>query len=184
MGTTSLNQATESDLIQTLRKRFIDNGKRHALVRWEDVEKALLANKGMIKAIMAMEGTGGEPDVIGSEGGRIIFCDCSRESPAGRRSYCYDRQALDGRKSAKPENNVIDAAAEMGIELLDEEGYRRLQSLGDFDTKTQSWILTPRDVRDKGGALFGDRRYGRVFIYHNGADSFFGSRGFRGLVRL
>jgi hypothetical protein len=133
-----------------------------------------------------MEATGGEPDVIGFDNaaGQYVFCDCSPESPAGRRSLCYDRQALDSRKENRPTGSAVETAAAMGVELLDEVQYRRLQQLGEFDTKTSSWIVTPEDVRRLGGALFGDRRYGRVFVYHNGAQSYYAARGFRGLLRL
>jgi hypothetical protein len=133
-----------------------------------------------------MESSGGEPDVIGYDeaSGQFIFCDCSAESPGGRRSLCYDREALNSRKENKPAGNVADTAAEMGIELLDEEQYRKLQQLGEFDTKTSSWVVTPQEVRSLGGALFCDRRYGRVFVYHNGAQSYYAARGFRGLLRV
>ena len=133
-----------------------------------------------------MEATGGEPDVIGRDDGtgRYLFCDCSAESPAGRRSLCYDREALDARKDNKPEGSAIEAAAAMGIELLTEDQYRALQQLGEFDTKTSSWIATPGDVRALGGSLFCDRRYGRVFVYHNGAQSYYAARGFRGVLRV
>ena len=174
------------ELLRTLQARFEKNMKRHKGVAWADVQARLQGNAGALKSLGAMEETGGEPDVIGQDGktGQITFCDCSPESPAGRRSLCYDRQALDSRKENKPQDSALDMAAAMGIELLTEERYRELQQLGPFDAKTSSWLETPPGVRSLGGALFGDYRYGRVFVYHNGAPSYYAARGFRGLLRV
>jgi hypothetical protein len=159
---------------------------RHEGVAWEHVVARLEANGAALKALANMESSGGEPDVIGHDKatGAFIFCDCSAESPAGRRSLCFDREALESRKENRPDGNAVEAAAAMGIELLTEERYRELQRLGEFDVKTSSWIATPSDVRALGGALFCDRRYGRVFVYHNGAQSYYAARGFRGLLRV
>lgn len=170
----------------TLQARFIAHPHRHPAMTWEDVEARLLANPDKLAILEKMEETGGEPDVIefGERNGEIYFFDCSLESPAGRRSLCYDQSALDGRKENKPKNSVEMIAKEIGIEVLNEEEYRNLQMLDIFDTKTSSWIATPESVRKLGGALFGDRRYDRVFIYHNGADSYYAARGFRGKVRV
>lgn len=157
---------------------------RHDGLAWEKILKKLESTPVALKALSAMESTGGEPDVIGQDNGDFLFCDCSPESPLGRRSLCYDRDALDARKENKPGGSAVEAAVEMGIELLTEEQYRALQQLEAFDTKTSSWIATPQDVRTLGGALFCDRRYGRVFVYHNGAQSYYAARGFRGLLRV
>lgn len=175
-----------ADLIQVLKSRFEANMHRHEGIGWGEVEARLEGAPAALKTLAAMEATGGEPDVIGRDGkkGRFVFCDCSAESPAGRRSLCYDREALDARKEAKPEGSAVDRAAEMGIELLTEEQYRELQTLGEFDLRTSSWVKTPPDVRRLGGALFCDRRYGRVFVYHNGAQSYYAARGFRGLIHV
>lgn len=174
------------DLIQTLKSRFEKHVQRHKGVSWEKVQANLEASKAALRSLGAMELTGGEPDVIGHDkkSGQYIFCDCSSESPTGRRSLCYDRQALDSRKENKPKGSVADLAAEMGVELLSEQQYRALQELGNFDTKTSSWVATPDEVRSLGGALFCDRRYGMVFVYHNGAESYYAARGFRALVRV
>ena len=171
-------------LLQTLQDRFAQNPKRHQGVAWPEVEARLQAQPRALEALQAMEASGGEPDVIARDprSGRITFCDCAPESPAGRRSLCYDREALDTRKENKPQGSAAESAAAMGIELLTEEQYRALQQLGEFDLKTSSWIRTPADVRSLGGALFGDRRYGRVFVYHNGAQSYYAARGFRGSI--
>lgn len=171
-------------LMQILKDRFDNNMHRHKGLSWSDVMARLEDNPAALKTLQAMEESGGEPDVIGKDkkSGQITFCDCAMESPAGRRSLCYDRQALDTRKENKPTGNAIDTAAAMGIDLLTEEQYRNLQKLEDFDTKTSSWIQTPPDVRKLGGALFCDRRYGKVFVYHNGAQSYYAARGFRGLL--
>ena len=172
-------------LIQTLKARFEKNVGRHRGVAWSAVLARLDADAGALKTLHAMEASGGEPDVIGVErSGHVTFCDCSPESPAGRRSLCYDRDALDARKEAKPKGSAVDMAAEIGIDLLTEEQYRELQKLGEFDTKTSSWVETPPDVRSLGGSLFCDRRYGRVFVYHNGAQSYYAARGFRASLRV
>lgn len=159
---------------------------RHTGIVWSDVRTRVEGNPGALRSLQRMEATGGEPDVIGQDGGsgQYIFCDCSAESPSGRRSLCYDREALESRKEHKPESSAVEMAAAIGIDLLSEEQYRELQKLGDFDTKTSSWVRTPSDVRVLGGALFCDRRYGRVFVYHNGAQSYYAARGFRGSLRV
>jgi hypothetical protein len=178
-------QAREK-LLETLQRRFEVNTRRHEGIAWADVQARLEGNPGALKTLHEMEATGGEPDVIGRDDktGRLTFCDCSAESPSGRRSLCYDREALDARKEAKPRSSAVEMAEAMGVDLLTEEQYRDLQRLGEFDTKTSSWIRTPTDVRSLGGALFCDRRFGRVFVYHNGAQSYYASRGFRGLLRV
>lgn len=174
------------ELLQALQARFEQNMHRHAGMAWADVQARLESNAGALRSLQQMEATGGEPDVIGKakDSGHIIFCDCSPESPAGRRSTCYDAEARASRKEHKPQSSAVEMAAAMGIELLTEEQYRELQKLGEFDTKTSSWIETPADVRALGGALFCDRRYGKVFVYHNGAQSYYGARGFRGLLQV
>lgn len=176
----------KTQLLRSLQDRFVKNPHRHQEHRWEQVLARLEAAPAALRSLQAMESSGGEPDVIGHDeaSGQYIFCDCSAESPAGRRSLCYDGAALQARKENRPEDNVVDTCAAMGIELLDEEQYRRLQQLGEFDTKTSSWVATPEDVRTRGGALFCDRRYGKVFVYHNGAQSYYAARGFRGLLRV
>ena len=173
-------------LLHVLKDRFEKNMHRHAGVAWGEVQANLQANPAALKSLLEMEETGGEPDVIAhdSEAGQFAFCDCSVESPRHRRSLCYDGEALDSRKAHKPGNSAVDMAAAMGIELLTQEQYRSLQRLGEFDTKTSSWIRTPPEVRSLGGALFCDRRYGKVFVYHNGAQSYYAARGFRGLIRV
>lgn len=173
-------------LLQALQTRFGGNMGRHRDIAWADVMARLEASPGALAALRAMEATGGEPDVIGRDGaaGRIAFCDCAAETPTGRRSLCYDGAALDARKEAKPSGSAVDTAREMGIELLTEEQYGALQQLGEFDLKTSSWLLTPPDIRKGGGALYGDRRYGRVFTYHNGAQSYYAARGFRGTLTV
>lgn len=173
-------------LLETLHARFEQHSKRHPGLAWADVQARLEANPAKLWSLHEMERTGGEPDVVGRDGKtrEITFMDCAAQSPKGRRSICYDRAAQEGRKNAPPQNNALDMAAALGIELLTEEQYRALQELGEFDTSTSSWIVTPADVRERGGALFGDRRYGRVFIYHNGADSYYAARGFRGALRV
>jgi len=178
-------QARE-ELLPTLRARFEKNMHRHKGVAWAQVQARLEGNAAALRSLLAMEATGGEPDVIGrdKDTGHFAFCDCSAESPAGRRSVCYDRDALDARKEHKPQGSAVEAAAAMGVELLTEEQYRALQTLGEFDTKTSSWIRTPAELRSLGGALFCDRRYGMVFVYHNGAQSYYAARGFRGLLRV
>jgi hypothetical protein len=180
-------KAQERDeLLGALKTRFEKNMHRHKGIAWVEVEDKLKRNPGALKTLHGMEATGGEPDVIGqdSETGHLTFCDCSAESPIGRRSVCYDREALDSRKEHKPQSSAVEMAATMGIELLTEEQYRELQRLGEFDTKTSTWVKTPPDVRSLGGALFCDRRYGRVFLYHNGAESYYAARGFRGSLSV
>jgi hypothetical protein len=181
-----MTKPEQAELFEMLQERFEKNASRHHAIRWDDVQARIAGNQRALKTLHAMEATGGEPDVISKDerSGQIVFCDCSVQSPAGRRSLCYDRAALDARKANKPAGSAIEMAAEIGIELLTEEQYRALQDLGEFDTKTSSWIMTPPDVRSLGGALFGDRRFGRVFTYHNGADSYYAARGFRGLLRV
>lgn len=178
-------QAREQ-LLETLKRRFEKNTRRHEGIAWADVQARLEGNPAALKAVHEMEATGGEPDVIGQDDktGRVTFCDCCAETPSGRRSLCYDPEALDARKEHKPRGSAVETAATMGIDLLTEDEYRELQTLGEFDVKTSSWISTPTDIRSLGGALFCDRRYGRVFVYHNGAQSYYASRGFRGLLRV
>ena len=172
------------DLVETLKERFEKNMKRHEGIEWAKVEARLGAAK--LRVLGEMERTGGEPDVVAHDRktGEYVFIDCSAQSPSGRRSLCFDRAALNSRKEHKPKNSAMDLAASMGVELLTEEQYRELQTLGEFDTTTSSWIVTPPDVRKLGGALYCDRRFGRVFVYHNGAESYYAARGFRGLLRV
>ena len=173
------------DLIGTLQARFEKNMHRHRGIAWATVQAKLERNRNALRSLRAMEASGGEPDVIGdNKSGQITYCDCSAESPVGRRSLCYDKEALDSRKKDKPRGSAVEMASEMGIDLLTEEEYRQLQQLGELDTKTSSWIQTPPDVRSLGGALFCDRRYGKVFVYHNGAESYYAARGFRGRLRM
>jgi hypothetical protein len=174
------------ELLQTLTDRFEQNMPRHKGIAWTDVRARLDANPDALKTLHEMESTGGEPDVIGQDrkSGHVVFCDCSAESPKGRRSLCYDRKALDARKENKPKGSAVEMAAAMGIELLTEEEYRQLQTLGEFDLKTSSWIRTPPAIRSRGGAIFCDRRYDTVFTYHNGAESYYAARGFRGSLRV
>jgi len=181
-----LSPEKREELLGALKARFGRNMNRHKGLEWAQVQAKLEANVERLWSLNEMERTGGEPDVIGRDNktGEYVFCDCSAESPKGRRSICYDREALDSRKENKPENNAVDMAAAMGIELLTEEQYRALQKLGKFDTKTSSWVKTPSDIRSLGGALFCDRRYGTVFVYHNGAESYYAARAFRGLLRI
>ena len=173
-------------LIQTLKNRFEKNRRRHPDINWEKVQEKLESNADKLWTLNEMERTGGEPDVVGYDifTDQFIFFDCAEESPKGRRSICYDREGLESRKEFKPENNAIDMCNEMGVEILDEDQYRFLQTLGKFDLKTSSWIKTPDAVRKLGGALFMDYRFGRVFVYHNGAQSYYGARAFRGSVRV
>ena len=180
----SLEQVEE--LLNRLQERFEKNRNRHTDLEWAKVQAKLEANPAKLWSLNEMEATGGEPDVVGydKDTDEYIFYDCSAESPKGRRSVCYDREALEARKKHKPENSAMDMATEMGIELLTEEQYRALQELGNFDLKTSSWVQTPADIRKLGGALFCDRRYGHVFVYHNGAQSYYAARGFRGSVRV
>lgn len=174
------------ELLRTLKTRFEKNMNRHKGLEWVKVQAKLEANTEKLWSLNEMERTGGEPDVIGHDKktGEYIFYDCSPESPKGRRSLCYDRESLDDRKEFKPENSAIDMAAAMGIELLTEEQYRELQKLGKFDTKTSSWVETPSAIREFGGAIFCDRRYNTVFLYHNGASSYYAARGFRGSLKV
>jgi hypothetical protein len=181
-----LSPKQREELLGALKARFAKNMSRHIGLEWAKVQAKLDANAEKLWSLYEMERTGGEPDVVGHDGktGGYIFCDCSGESPSGRRSLCYDREALDSRKEAKPRDNAMDVAAAMGIQLLAEEEYRELQKLGKFDTKTSSWVKTPAEIRSLGGALFCDRRYDTVFVYHNGAESYYAARGFRGSLRV
>jgi hypothetical protein len=174
------------ELLNTLKARFEKNTNRHKDLEWPQVQAKLKGRTEKLWSLNEMERTGGEPDVVGHDrtSGEYIFYDCSPESPKGRRSVCYDGEALESRKEHKPEDNAIDMAAAIGIELLTEEQYRELQKLGDFDSKTSSWVKTPADIRKLGGALFCDRRYDTVFVYHNGAESYYAARGFRGSLRV
>lgn len=181
-----LSQDQREDLLRVLEARFKKNMNRHDSLDWAKVQAKLEANPEKLWSLREMEITGGEPDVVGYDEKKdeYIFFDCSAESPKGRRSLCYDREALESRKNHKPENSAIDMAAAMGIEMLTEEEYRNLQKLGNFDLKTSSWVKTPAHIRKLGGALFCDRRYDTVFVYHNGAESYYASRGFRGSLRV
>ena len=181
-----LSVEQREELLRILKGRFEKNMIRHKSIEWNKVQAKLEARTEKLWSINEMERTGGEPDVVGDEdkAGEYIFYDCSAESPKGRRSYCYDREAMESRKEYKPENNAVDMAASMDIELLTEEKYRELQKFGNFDTKTSSWVITPVEIRKLGGALFCDRRYNHVFVYHNGADSYYAVRGFRGWLKV
>ncbi|MRX67672.1 Protein of unknown function [Flavobacterium resistens] len=181
-----ISQEEQEQLISILKVRFEKNLSRHTDIDWTKVEAKLIANPEKLWSLLQMEKTEGEPDVVAYDKNtdEYIFFDCVAESPKARRSLCYDRKALDSRKEHKPKNSAVDMAAEMGIELLAEEQYRQLQELGNFDTKTSSWISTPEDVRKLGGAVFCDFRYGRVFLYHNGAESYYAARGFRGCLKI
>lgn len=183
---TPLSPEQREELLRRLKTRFEKNMSRHAGLEWADVQSRLDANAEKLWSLNEMEKTGGEPDVIGRDEktGQYIFCDCAAETPRSRRSVCYDRAAQESRKDFAPENNALDLAAAMGIEILTEDGYRALQELGEFDLKTSSWLATPPEIRALGGAIFGDRRYGRVFVYHNGAASYYGARAFRGCLRV
>jgi hypothetical protein len=182
----NLSRKQREELLKILQARFEKNMSRHAEVEWANVAAKLEADRERLWSLNEMERTGGEPDVVGrdKQTGEYIFFDCSTESPKDRRSLCYDRKALDSRKDNKPKDNAIGMAEAMGIELLTEEQYQELQKLGSFDTKTSSWIRSPADIRELGGAIFGDRRFGRVFVYHNGAESYYAARGFRGALRV
>lgn len=182
----SISMEVKSELLKKLKLRFEKNMHRHKDVKWETIEKKLDSNPSLIEIVYKMEETEGEPDVVllTDKKTELYYCDCAPESPKGRRSLCYDDDALNARKEHKPKNSALELAKEIGITLFDEELYIRFQTFGPFDQKTSSWILTPNEQRDLGGALFGDYRFGRVFIYHNGAESYYGSRGFRGYVRL
>lgn len=181
-----LEPSVKQQILAALGDRFAANMNRHPGAMWADVEAKLEANTAKLWSLHQMEATGGEPDVVGydAESGEYLFADCSPQSPAGRRNLCYDDEALDARKANKPAGSAVGVATEMGIELLSEAQYRDLQRLGSFDTTTSSWVVTPDGVRAKGGALFCDRRYGVVFTYHNGAESYYGARGFRGMLRV
>ena len=181
-----LSPDEKEQLLGLLNKRFGKYGDRHAGIQWPDVQARLEVHPDKLRALKQMEDTGGEPDVIGFDGttGEYLFVDCAAESPKGRRSVCYDTEALNARKQHKPANSAVQLASELGIELLDEDQYRQLQTVGPFDQKTSSWLATPAEIRALGGAIFGDYRYGKVFVYHNGADSYYGARGFRGMLRV
>lgn len=181
-----LSNEQRDELLNTLKERFEKNKHRHKSLRWEDLAKRLEEKSEKVWSLYEMERTGGEPDVVDFDeiSGEFIFFDCSPETPSGRRNVCYDHEALNARKKFPPEDSAMNMAEMIGIDLLTEEQYFELQKLGEFDLKTSSWLLTPKAVRDHGGAIFGDRRYGRVFIYHNGADSYYGVRGFRGSLRV
>lgn len=183
---TKLSPKESEELLKTLKTRFEKNKHLHKGIDWAKVETKLKAKPEKLWSLNEMESTGGEPDVVGfdKKTGEYIFYDCAADSPKGRRSFCYDRKALDSRKEYKPKNNVVDAATAMGIELLTEEQYRELQKLGEFDTKTSSWVKTPDEIRKLGGAIFCDRRFNHVFTYHNGAESYYGGRAFRGSLRV
>lgn len=182
----TLSPILSEELIKTLKSRFEKNMTRHKGIEWAKVQRKLEANTDKLWSLGEMEGTGGEPDVVGYDKKKdeFIFYDCSAESPMGRRSLCYDREALDARKEHKPKNSAVELANTMGIEILTEEQYKELQILGNFDLKTSSWVKTPDDIRKLGGALFCDRRYNTVFVYHNGAESYYAARGFRGSLRV
>jgi len=186
MAKAALSKKQHEEILKALQARFEKNMNRHKGIEWAKVQAKLEANAEKLWSLSEMERTGGEPDVVGQDKktGEYIFSDCAAESPQGRRSFCYDRAALDARKENKPANNAMDAAAAMGIELLTEEQYRELQKLGEFDMKTSSWVKTPSAIRKLGGALFCDRRYDTVFTYHNGAESYYAARGFRGELRV
>lgn len=185
-GTKELSLEQLDEILSALKARFEKNMNRHEGLDWADVQAKLDANPEKLWSLSEMERTGGEPDVIGYDKKKdeYLFFDCSAESPKGRRSVCFDREALESRKQHKPQNNAMDLAADMGIEILTEEQYRELQKLGNFDTKTSSWVQTPQNIRKLGGAIFCDRRYDTVFVYHNGAESYYAARGFRGSLRV
>jgi hypothetical protein len=185
-GRKELSPEQQEELLRGLKARFEKNMHRHKGLEWASVQARLEGSPEKLWSLSEMERTGGEPDVIGhdEQTGEYAFCDCAAESPKGRRSICYDREALESRKEHKPETSAMDMAAAMGIELLTEEQYRALQTIGHFDTKTSSWVITPSDIRKLGGALFCDRRYNTVFVYHNGAESYYAARGFRGSLRV
>ena len=181
-----LSKEQSAELLKIVKARFEKNMQRHKGINWTKVEERLLANPAKLWSLEEMERTGGEPDVVGHDKktGEYVFYDCSAESPKERRSLCYDRAALNSRKEHKPKDSVMDMAADMGIEVLTEEQYRELQELGEFDLKTSSWVITPANIRKLGGALFCDRRYNTVFVYHNGAESYYAARGFRGALKV
>jgi hypothetical protein len=186
MNPRELSQKRRADLLSALKARFEKNMSRHKGLKWAAIQAKLEANTEKLWSLNEMERTGGEPDVVGQskKTGEYIFCDCSAESPKGRRNVCYDREALESRKEHKPENNAVDMAVAMGTELLSEGKYRELQALDNFDTKTSSWVETPPEIRKLGGALFCDRRYNHVFVYHNSAESYYGARGFRASLKV
>lgn len=186
MSTNQISPTQHNELLHILKSRFEKNPQRHKNVRWEDVKAKLEKNPDKLRSLHQMEQTGGEPDIIGfdTNTGEYIFCDCSPESPKGRRSLCYDREGLESRKEFKPENTAVDMAADMGIQLLTEEEYTELQQLGDFDLKSTSWVKTPDEIRKQGDAYFCNKRHNRIFTYYNGAQSYYSSRGFRGLFRV
>ncbi len=186
MGSKAVSKKQQEELLANLKARFEKNMNRHQGIAWTDVAAKLQANAGALWTLSEMERTGGEPDVVGHDKktGEYIFYDCAAESPKGRRSLCYDREALDARKEAKPKDDAVGMAAAIGVELLTEEQYRELQKLGEFDAKTSSWVKTPTKIRELGGALFCDRRFDTVFTYHNGAESYYAARGFRGVLRV
>ena len=181
-----LSTKDEKEILSILKIRFDKNSNRHKNINWENVSEKLIANPDKLWSLNEMENTGGEPDVVDydKKTGQFIFYDCSPETPKERRSICFDREAWESRKENKPKNNATEMAADMGIELLTEEEYRKLQTVGNFDTKTSSWIKTPEEIRKLGGALFCDRRYNTVFLYHNGAESYYAGRGFRGVLKV
>lgn len=181
-----LSPDRREELLSILKARFENNMNRHKDLEWSEIQVRLVAHPEKLWSLDDMESTGGEPDVVGYDkrGGEYIFYDCSAESPKGRRSFCYDNDALESRKEHKPENSAVGMAESMGVELLTEEQYRELQELGNFDTKTSSWVKTPAEIRKRGGAIFCDRRYNHVFMYHNGAESYYAARGFRGALRV
>lgn len=174
------------ELLQILQDRFESNMNRHPNLKWDDILNKLNKNPKKLESLLQMEESGGEPDVVGldEKSGEYLFYDCAAESPKGRRSFCYDKEALDKRKENKPKNNAVDAAKSMGIEILNEEEYRELQKLGTFDNKTSTWLKTPENIRKLGGAIFADLRYDTIFIYHNGAESYYAARGFRGVLKV
>ena len=186
MAPTALSERQRQEILQTLKARFDNNMNRHKGFKWAEVQARLASHAEKLWSLSEMERTGGEPDVVGQDKktGEYIFFDCSEQSPQGRRNLCYDREALNSRKEHKPKDSVIDVAEAMGIELLTEEQYRHLQKLGAFDTKTSSWVKTPPEIRRLGGALFCDRRFDTVFLYHNGAESYYAARGFRGALKI
>ena len=187
MKTIKLSKKEKEDLLKTLKQGFEKHPERHKGIRWASVEERLKqASEKKLSSLYQMENTGGEPDLVGQdkESGEFIFFDCSEQSPKGRRSLCYDRAALESRKANKPKNSAMDLAEKMGVEILSRYQYRQLQQLGEFDTKTSSWVHTPKNIRDLGGALFCDKRYDTVFLYHNGAESYYAARGFRASLRI
>lgn len=183
---TTLATARKDELLSILQERFEKNMKRHAGMNWDKIQARLEAAPDKLRSLHEMEESGGEPDVVALNGksAEFVFCDCSAETPKARRSLCYDRKAWESRKEHKPAGSAMEMAAEMGVEILNEEDYQGLQKLGEFDQKTSSWLNTPTEVRKLGGAIFGDRRFERIFIYHNGAESYYAGRGFRGLLKV